>query len=139
MSSLHVRFKVCMAPFHVQSKVCITPFQVRSNFAVFAPHIEGSMQTLLCTWQEAMQTLLRTWSGNTVSGTKIAKIAILANVLKVYMIYLTTFENKNILRESTFKTRQKLSLLSRSLSTKQLLANSREAEWDQLWYWRRAH
>ena len=71
------------------------------------------MQTLLCTWKGAMQTLLRTWTGDIVSETKkalncnIFKIYnyffLNAYVYRVYMTYVTTFDNENSLRESTFK------------------------------------
>ena len=91
MSPLYVRSKVCIAPFQLPSKVCI------------APHMDGSHADF------ALQ-LERRHSFNDQIG---AKNACFANgqrelfktttILGVYMIYVTTFENVNILRESTFK------------------------------------
>ena len=113
MSLLYVRSKVCMAPFNVQSKVCIAPINVRSKvckFALhmdesnadFAPHMEGRHADFAPHMEQR----------HSCRDQKIAKFAIFANFLKyffkttyvlgVFMTYVTTFENKNILRESTF-------------------------------------
>ena len=42
MSLLHLRNKVCIAPFHLRSKVCIAPIHVRSKVDKFAPHMDGN-------------------------------------------------------------------------------------------------
>ena len=73
--------------------------------ALLPSRFGANLQSLLCTWKGAMQSLLRTWSGDTVSGTKkIAKIAFLPTFKNYFVkiLYLTTFEDENILRESTF-------------------------------------
>ena len=99
--------KSAWRPFHVRSKVCI---QVRSKFAIFAPHIEGSnadfanhMEGSHADFDPHMERR------HCFRDQQIAKIAIYVNflryvcqttnILKIYMTYLTTFENKNILRE----------------------------------------
>ena len=87
-----------MAPIHVVNKVCITPIHVRSKFADwegshadFTPHIEQK---------------------HSFRNHKTAKIATSANFKQIclkpltkedFISYLTTFQNQNILRASTFK------------------------------------
>ena len=114
MSPLHVRSKVCKVPFHVRSKVCIAPIHVRSKVCKFAPHMDESnadfaphMEGRHADFAPHMERR------HSFRDQKIAKTACFANVqrelfkttniLGVYMTYVTTFENRNILRESTFK------------------------------------
>ena len=114
MSPLHVRSKVCIAPFHVRSKVCIAPFHVRSKVYKFAPHMDGSNADFAPHMEESHADFApHMEQRHSCRDQKIAKFAIFANfqkdffkttcVLGVYMTYATSFENENILRESTFK------------------------------------
>ena len=104
VSPLHVHSVVCMAPFHVRSKVCIASFYVRSKYCIFALHLKGSNADFAphMEWRHSFRE------------PKNTKIAISAQIfffflfqttyiLEIYMIYVTTFENKNTLRESTIK------------------------------------
>ena len=114
MSLLYVRSNVCMAPFHVRSKVCIAPILVRSKVCKFAPHIDGSNADFAPHMEGSHAEFApHLEQRHSFRDQKIAKIASFVNfqkklfkttdILGVYMTYLTTFENKTILRERTFK------------------------------------
>ena len=83
MASFHVRSKVSIAHIHVRSKVCQFAPHIDGSNADFAPHIDGSNADC------------------NIISVNFQKIFLQNNyILGVYIIYLTIFENKNILRES---------------------------------------
>ena len=103
-----------MASFHVRGKVCIALFQVRSKFAVFAPHIEVSNADFALHMEGSNADfalhMARRHSFRDQKKLKLPFLTVFKNnvsnhlyLRSLYMIYLTTFKNKNILRESAFK------------------------------------
>ena len=108
MSPLHVQSEVCMAPFHVLSKVCIASFLVWSKLAVFGPHIKRSNADF-SPHKEASHTpgsethLKKPKKPNIIFLPIKKKLCQTIYILEVYMTYLTTFRNRNILRERTIK------------------------------------
>ena len=108
---LHVQSEVCMAPFHVRSKVCIAPLYGLSKDLTFAPHLEGSNVDFALHMEGSNADFApHMEQRNSFIEKQKAKMAIFyhsnflcPNPLYLYMIYVITFENKNILRESTFK------------------------------------
>ena len=102
-----------MAPFHVWSKVCIAPIHVRSKVCKFAPHMDGSNADFDPHVEGSHADFaLHLEQRHSFRDQKKAKIASFVNfqkelfkttnILGVYMIYVTTFENKTIWRERTF-------------------------------------
>ena len=91
---LHVRSEVCLASIHVQSKVCIAPFYVRSKDCKFAPPLKRSHADFAPHMKQR----------HSFRDQQKAEIAISANlknffcqtpyILRCYIIYVTTFENK---------------------------------------------
>ena len=113
MSLLHVRSKACMATFHVRRKVCIAPIHVMSKVCNFAPHMDGSNADFALHMEGSHADFApHLEQRHSFRDRKIAKIAgfvnfqkelfTTTNILEVYMTYVTTFENKTILRKSTF-------------------------------------
>ena len=112
MSLLNMRSKVCIAPFHMRSKVCIAPIHVRRKFTDFAPHMNGSNADFAPHMEGSHADFAPNIERrNSFWDQIIAQIAIYVNFFKnlwnalfleVYITYVTTFETKNILRESTF-------------------------------------
>ena len=114
MSPLHVRSKVCMAPFSVRSQICIAPIHVRSKFADFAPHMYGSNADFAPHLEGSHADFApRLERRHSFRDQQIAFILIFGKFLKnlvfttyieeVNMTYVTNFNNRYILRESTFK------------------------------------
>ena len=103
MAPFHARSKVCIAPIHVQNKFADFALHMDSRNADFAPHIEGS----------PLDFAPHIERRNSFRDQKIAQMAFSAEDFKefvqpayiqgVYMTFVTTFENKTILRESSFK------------------------------------
>ena len=103
VSQLHVRSKVCMAPFHARSKVCIAPIHVQSKVCQFAPHMDASHADFAqhMEWRHSFR------------DQKMLKLQFLLLFkkrffqtnynLEVFMAYVTIFEKKNILKECSFK------------------------------------
>ena len=116
MSRLRVRSKVCIASFHVRRKVCIAPFYVQSKVNKLAPHIAGSNADFAPHLEGSHADFApHMEQRHSCRDQIIAKFAIFAYFLK-YLFYttyflgvnrthVTTYENKNILRASTFKKR----------------------------------
>ena len=113
MSPLDVRSKVCMALFHVWSKVCIAPIHVRSKVCKFAPHMDGSYADFapdmegihadFAPHMERRHCFRDQIKAKTASFANFQRELLkITNFLGVYMTYVTTFDNTNILRESTF-------------------------------------
>ena len=114
MSPLYVRSKVCMTPFHVRSNVSTAPIHVRSkvckfaldmdgSYAEFAPHMEGSHGDF-APHMERRHSFRQQIIAKTACFVNVQRETFkTTNILEVYMTYVTTFEIKNILRESTFK------------------------------------
>ena len=104
MAPFHVRRKVCIALFHVRIEVCKFALHMDESNADFAPHMEGRHADFAPHMEQR----------HSFRDQKIAKTAISANfqrellkttnIAGVYMTLVTTFENKNFLRESTFHT-----------------------------------
>ena len=93
----------CIAPIHVQSKVCkFAPHMDGSN-ADFAPHMEGSHSdfALHMGWRHSFRNQMIAQTASPVSYQR--ELFKTTNILRVYMTYVATFENRNILREVTFK------------------------------------
>ena len=112
MSSLYVRSKVCMAAFHVRSKVCIAQIHLWSKVCKFAPHMDATNADFALHIEGSHEDFaLHMERRHNFRDEIIAKTACFANVkrelfkttnlLAVYITYVPTFENKNILREST--------------------------------------
>ena len=64
---------------------------------------KGAMQTLLCTRSKGKSFRDQKITTNFISAKFVKQFCQTTYISEVYMIYLTTFENKSILRESTFK------------------------------------
>ena len=122
MSSFRVQSEVCMSPFHVQSKVCIAPIHVQSKFANVAPHMDGSNADFAAHIEGRHADFApHIERRHSFKDQKIAQIAISHRFLKefvktiyiagVYMTYVTSFKNINILRESTFEKELVLKLI----------------------------
>ena len=103
-----------MSPFQLRSKVCIALIHVRSKFADFAPHMDGNNADFAPHIEGShadFDPLIE--HRHSFRDQKIVYITISAKFLKIiclnhlylwsYMTYVTSFENKHILRESTFK------------------------------------
>ena len=113
MSPLHAWSKVCMAPLHARSKVWITPINVQSKFADFAPQMEGSNADFAPHMEGSHEDFAPHMDRrHSFRDQQIAKIAKSANFFLSffsfkphisYMIYVTTLNDSNILRENTFK------------------------------------
>ena len=112
-SPLYVRRKVYMAPFHVRSKVCIAPFYVRSKVCIFARHLDGSIADFDPHMEGSHSDFAPHMLGrHSFRDQKIAKICNFVFFCKlffdityisgVYITYMTTIKNTNLLRESTF-------------------------------------
>ena len=101
MSPFYVRSKVCMASFHVWSKVCkFAPHMDGSN-ADFALHTEGSHADFAPHMEQrhSFRDQILTKTASVANFQR--ELFKTTNSLGFYMTYVTTFENKNILREST--------------------------------------
>ena len=114
MSQLYVQSKVCMAPFNVRSKVCFAPIHVRSKVCKFAPHMDWSNADFAPHMEGRQADFAPHMERRHSFRDKIiAKTAVFGNfqrelfkttkILGGYKTYVTTFDNKNMLRESTFK------------------------------------
>ena len=114
MSLLQVQSKVCMAPFHVRIKVSIAPIHVRSKFADFAPHMDRSNADFAPHMEGSHADFApHIEQRHSFRDQQIAQSSIFAKFLREFvqtnyieeisMTCVTTFDYKNILRESTFK------------------------------------
>ena len=103
MAPFQLRSKVCIAPIHVWNKVCkFAPHMDGSN-AHFAPHMEGSHADF-APHMERKHSFRDQMKAKTASFANFKRELLeTMNISGVYMTYVTTFEIKNILRESTFK------------------------------------
>ena len=107
MAPFRVRSKVCIAPIHVRSKVCKFILDMDGGNADFALHMEGSYADFAphMEWRHSFRDKIiakTAWFAN--FEMELFKVT---NILRVYMIYMTNFKNKNILRGSIFKRRFK--------------------------------
>ena len=103
-----------MAPFDARREVCIAPFNVMNKVSIFAPHMDESNADFAAHMEGSQAKFAphMEWR-HSFRDHIIAKVAILLNfqklsilttyMLGVYMACVTIFDNKNILRENTFR------------------------------------
>ena len=107
MAPFHVRSKVCMASIHVRSKVCKFAPQMDGCNADFAPHIEQSHADFAPHMERRHSCRDQIIAKTACFANVQRELFKTTNILEVYMTYVTTFENKNVLRESTFQLKTK--------------------------------
>ena len=100
MSLLHVKSKVCMAPFNIRSEGCIAPFHVQRTFCnflsqmdcsneIFAPHMEGSHAEFAPHMEGSHAEFAPHMEQRNISGTKT-----LLKLLKLpFLFFLLLFSN----------------------------------------------
>ena len=102
MAPFHARSKVCIAPIHVQNKFADFALHMDSRNADFAPHIEGSHLDFAPHIERRHSFRDQKIAQMAFSAKKFKEFVQPAYIQKVYMTFVT-FENKTILRESSFK------------------------------------
>ena len=80
--------------------------------ADFAPHMEGSHADFAPHMERRRSFRDQIIAKTACFANVHRELFKTTNILGVYMTYVTTFDNTNILRESTFKVQHKLSTCS---------------------------
>ena len=87
----------------MQSNDCKFAPHLEGSNADFAPHMGGSHADFAPHMEQRHSFWYEQIAKNAISASIFFFFFSITYIIGIYMIYVTTFENKNILKESTFK------------------------------------